>query len=173
MPTVQLMPCNEARLKKKKEGGYLTINYCSLSRLWMLSAGILLQGRLCAQLGHFTPLRVAGNTSTTAGVVLICSRNYFTWPISSHPPGADQGMEKQTGLVTHNQERGPVWLCNAWRIGSLVEGNSDQNRLWQSLDCQFFLFISVKRVCKALPLCFMDCCKTMITTFNSLSEETN
>lgn len=123
VPTAQRITHNEACLKNMEATSRLIIAFHHAFERRIL--GSALQGRLCVQLGHFAALCIAATTTT--GFVLIGWTNHFTvrsWPISPYPLGADQGMEKQTGLVTHkhNQERGPVWLCNCCRIGQHTGG---------------------------------------------------
>lgn len=98
--------------------------------------------RLCVQLGHFSRLCIA---AATTGFVLIGWMNHFrvrTWPTSPYPAGADQGMEKQTGLVTHkhNQECRPAWIYYSWRMEEHGGGEC-----WQNSHSTF----TAENVCKA------------------------
>lgn len=121
----------------RKNGGYLTINYCGLSGLRVPGSSAT---RTLFTFNWATWLRCASPPLPRVFVPLGWTNRFVlrSWPISPHPPGADQGMEKQTGLVTHehNQESGPVWLDNSWRTGEHAGGET-LNSVWRSLNRSF------------------------------------
>lgn len=119
--------------------------------------------RLCVQLGHFARLCIA---AATTGFVLIGWINHFrvrTWPISPYPAGADQGMEKQTGLVTHkhNQECRPAWIYYSWRMEEHGGGEC-----WQNSHSTF----TAEHVCKALFFLIPWLLQQWIYAYKSLQE---
>lgn len=168
VPTAQLKSCTGACLKTMHDISWLIFAVYQAFECRML--GYVLQGGLCVQLGYFAAPCTA---ISPTGFVQIGWKKHFTvhsWPISSYPPGADQGMEKQTGLVTHkhNQDCGPVWLYNCWRIGEHTGREFWTEQYEAKLQQLIPLFLM--SIFAELFVFFMDCCKYTIAIGNRLNK---